>query len=176
MKILKVIGIALGTIIALFLLVAAFLPSTYKVERTTEFKLPVDSVYDYVADLNNFAKWNAWSLMEPDKIKISVTGNGKDVGSAYAWEGEKTGQGKMTTTAVDQGKYLEYKMNFYKPMEGEAKTYWNFQSSATGTKATWVNEGPLSYPIGRYFGLGMDKMLGDSFEKSFANLKAQIEK
>jgi hypothetical protein len=53
MKALKIIGMVIGGLIALFLVVAAVLPSSYSVERTIEINEPAEVVYALVANLPN---------------------------------------------------------------------------------------------------------------------------
>ena len=55
MKILKNLLIIIVAIIALLLIVAVFLPSEYRVERSVEINKPAEEVYNYVADFNNFS-------------------------------------------------------------------------------------------------------------------------
>ncbi len=82
MKVLKILLIAIGALAALFLLVAAFLPSSYTVERAIEINKPPEVVFEQVADLNNYLKWNPWSKMEPT-AKNAITGAQKQAGASW---------------------------------------------------------------------------------------------
>lgn len=58
---------------------------------------------------------------------------------------------------------------------GRFFTIRSLEPIAGGTRITWRNEGNLPYPIGRYFGLGVEGMLGPQCEKGLANLKRVCE-
>lgn len=54
MKILKIALLIIVAIIVLFLIVAAFMPSKYIVERSIDINKPIDLVFEHVVDLNHF--------------------------------------------------------------------------------------------------------------------------
>jgi hypothetical protein len=174
MKILKTIGIALVSIIGLALIIAFFLPSEFTVSRSTVINTSADSVYAYVADFNQFQKWSPWVEQEPNAV-ITLSGDASTIGSNYAWNGTITGSGSMSITALDAGKSIEQSLVFTAPFPSTSTIKWTFETSEQGTKATWSNTGKLDYPIARFFGLGMDKMLGPDFEKGLSNLKKNLE-
>jgi uncharacterized protein YndB with AHSA1/START domain len=176
MKILKIIGIALLSIVGLVLIIAAFLPSEFTVTRSVEIIKPVDSVYAVVADFGQFPKWNPWAEKEKAALPFTVTGMAGTVGNAYAWVGTETGVGSMTITAVEPGKSITQDLVFTAPFQSASVVTWTFESSANGTKATWSNNGKSLYPMGRIFGVMMDKMIGPDFEKGLSNLKTLMEK
>lgn len=171
---LKKILIGLGTLIALFLIVALFLPKTVTVSRSIVINKPAQEIYDKVADFNYYTKWNTWSQMEPT-AKNTMSGTPKESGHSWTWEGDKVGAGSLVIEKVDPGKAIESRLTFLKPMEAVAKDLWTFAEAEGGTKVTWTYEGEMDYPIGRYFGLGMDGMLGPDFEKGLANIKKLCE-
>lgn len=174
MKILKIIGITMASIIGLFLIVAFFLPSEFTISRSIEISKPADSVYVEVADFNRFVTWNPWKLMDPNSV-ITINGEPATIGSIYTWNGTITGNGSMANTALVSGQSIEQDLVFLSPFESKSTVYWTFEPTASGTKATWSNKGKLDYPVARYFGLGMDKMLGGDFEKGLSNLKKKME-
>ncbi len=174
MKILRKISLAIVAIIVLFFVVAIFLPSEYKVERSIEINLPADSIYNYVADFNNFQAWNPWTPLEPGH-KYEVTGDSASVGQRYFWEGKTIGSGQMTFTELKPYSYIKSDIEFLKPNSGKGIVEWNFEQQGNSTKVTWGIIGEAGYPIGRYFGLMMDGFLGKSFEDGMKNLKKNCE-
>ncbi len=174
MKILKIIGISLGALVGIILLVAAFLPSEYNVSRSIEISKSADSVYAVVSDFSVFTRWSPWSEKEPN-IKVTITGEKGTVGSSYAWVGTATGQGRLTISSLELGSYINQNLVFLTPFESKSEVSWTFEPSLNGTKTTWSNKGHLDYPLGRFFGLGMEKMLGPDYEHGLANLKKYIE-
>ncbi len=175
MNVLKKILIGLGALIALFLVVGIFLPSSYRVERAIEINKAPEVVFTQVSDFNNWLKWNPWSEMEPT-AKNTITGEARQAGSSWAWEGKVVGAGSMTFEKIEPNQRIESKLVFTAPQQAQAQDSWTFAPTAVGTNVIWHNEGGLDYPLGRYFGLMMDgSILGPQFEKGLANLKRVCE-
>ena len=174
MKILKGIFYVILAIVALVFLIALFLPSQYRVERSAEINQPVEMVYGYVADFNNFFDWNPWTPLEPNH-QYEVIGDSGKVGQKYSWQGEIIGTGSMMFTEFDPYKLIKSDIEFFTPQEGVAIVEWNFDTTGSGTKVTWSITGESDYPLGRYFGLMMDGFLGPSFEDGMKNLKIKCE-
>ncbi len=169
----KLLYLLLG-IIALILIVAAFLPASYTVERSVEIAKPPEVVYPLVADYNNWLKWSPWPKMDPE-AKQTVTGTPAAAGHSWSWEGEKSGVGSMTLAQVEENRSVQSKLVFKKPMNSEADDYILLEPTPTGTKVTWRNTGNLPYPVGRFFGLGVEGMLGPQFEEGLAGVKSIAE-
>jgi len=174
MKILKNISLVIVAIVILFLVVAIFLPSHYKVEKSTVINKPDTLVYNYVADFNNFHTWNPWTPLEPDH-KVEVMGDSATVGQKYYWEGKTIGSGQMTFTELQPYSYIESDIEFLKPNSGKGIVEWNFEPQGNSTKVSWSIKGEAGYPVGRYFGLMMDSFLGKNFEDGMKKLKEKCE-
>lgn len=174
MKVLKRISLIILAIIALFLIVAVFLPSEYVVKRGIEINKPVDQVYGYVADFNNFQAWNPWTPLEPGH-KFVVLGDSATVGQKYSWDGKMIGSGEMVFTEFKQNETIRSDISFLSPQQGNGVVEWTFEGDSNMTKVNWSLIGEAGYPIGRYFGLMMDSMLGSNFEEGMSNLKTQLE-
>jgi surface antigen len=174
MKILKKVLIILGSVVGLVLIIALFLPSKMKVERSIEIARPVEEVYPMVADFNNFAKWNSWSQMEPD-AQTNISGTPMQPGHTWSWKGNKTGTGIMKIESAKANESLDVSLNFKEPMESTAMSYYKFEPAPSGTKVTWGFEGEAKYPHGRIFGLFIDQQLGSQFEQGLESLKKMAE-
>ncbi len=81
----------------------------------------------------------------------------------------------MTLESVEENRSVRAKLAFKKPMESEADDSILLQPTPTETKVTWRNSGNLPYPIGRFFGLGIEGMLGPQFEEGLAGVKSIAE-
>ncbi len=174
MSILKKISYVVLAIIALFFIVALFLPSEYVVERGIEIDKPIENVYGYVADFNNFHAWNPWTPMEPGH-KFEVTGDSATVGQKYYWIGEIIGSGEMVFTELKENQSIKSSIAFLSPEQGAGIVDFTFEGDMNKTKVTWKLTGDAGYPIGRYFGLIMDSMLGKDFEVGMEKLKEKCE-
>lgn len=174
MKILKIILWVVLGIIGVFLLVAVFLPSEYSVERSITIEKPAELVFSRVADFNYYNKWNPWSRTDPG-IKTAVSGEPAKPGSKWEWDGELVGKGSMEILSLVEGKSILSKLTFFEPQQGEASDKWTFKPEGNGTEATWQLTGKAEYPVGRYFGLMMDNLLGNDFENGLKSLKELCE-
>jgi hypothetical protein len=174
MKALKATLYIIIGIVTLFLIIALFLPSHSRVERTIVINQSAPVLFNYVLDFNNYKKWNPWSRMDPD-AKGELSGEPGSIGQKWSWDGEIVGKGSMTMVEIIPNKMIKSKLEFKEPFEAWSWDLWSFQPVRGGTKITWANEADLDYPVGRYFGLFYDGMMGPDFEKGLKNLKEFTE-
>lgn len=174
MKVFKKILIGLLVLVGVLLIVSFLLPSSYKVERSTEINAPASVVFNQVNTLKNWENWSPWRDIDPTMVTTyNETASGE--GAKAMWTGDKSGTGEQTITASEPARHLQMKLVFKEPNKMESDEHWMFEEKDGKTKVSWVMEGKLDWPIGRFFGLFMDKMLGKDFEKGLAKLKEVSE-
>ena len=173
MKVLKIILGIVVVLVALFLIVALFLPAEVTVERTAIIEAPDSVIFDYITDFNNRTDWDPWFEMEPE-AKVILTEVTKGVGAGYAWEGEIIGSGDMVINEVEENKSIKSTIKFYSPQTSEGKVLWLLEPVEEGTKLTWSFSSEMGYPLERYFGLMMDGMLGPQLEKGLENVDHEV--
>lgn len=170
---LKKILVGLGVVVVLLALLPLVLPKHIQVSRTVEINRPAAEIHAYMADFNHFMKWSPFAEMDPTS-KGQVTGSG--VGSSFSWQGEKTGDGKMTIKALEAGRRIALDLEFLTPQPALATSDWITEAvDVRKTKVTWTLEEDLPYSA-RYFGLFMDGMMGGMFTKGLENVKRELEK
>ncbi len=174
MKLAKNILIIIGGIILALVLIAFFLPSSYHVERTTEINQSVDKVYEQVIDFRKYQLWNPWSETDP-QAKNEITGEAGTQGSQWRWDGKIVGKGSLTLVEYSTNDFIRNRLVFEYPNQMESSDLWLFEEKDGKTIVRWVNSGELNFPIGRLFGLFLDNMLGDDFERGLSNLKKRCE-
>jgi hypothetical protein len=174
MKLLKNFILALALISIIALVGIYFLPNHYSVSNSIEINKPVEVVYVQVADFN---KWNAWSpwYEQEKEAAITVENTPAATGHKMNWIGKKLGEGSMTIASATSNAGFETNDDFIKPFKATAKDRFTFEATATGTKVTWTTEGGLAYPMGRLFGLAVDKMVGSTEKHGLDNLKKICE-
>ena len=156
------------------LLISAFMPSRYLVEKTIIVSKPVADVMDKVANLNNYAQWNPWQQADPLATK-NVSGQPKTVGHTYSWQGKKIGVGNLKISRIDH-KHIHFNLEFLKPWKSHAKDNWLFEDwGMEETKVTWQNSGELPWPMARLMGPIINKNLNHQFETGLKNLKKMCE-
>lgn len=174
-KALKVLAVLAVVIVVLFFGVAAVLPGSYTVERSIEIESPPALVFTQVTDYNTWLEWSPWPKMDP-AARQTVTGDPGTVGMTWAWTGEELGVGEMRIEALETNRRLHSKLEFKATMQGLADDYVELEPLPDGgTRVTWRNTGDLPYPLGRYFGLGVEGMLGPQYEEGLQSLKRLCE-
>ncbi len=172
MRILKLILFALLGIIALALIVAAFLPKDYKEEGSIVINKPKQEVFDYMRHIKNMDNYGVWNLSDPNMEKW-YEGTDGTVGFKYSWNGKKAGKGTQTIKKIEDGR-VETELNFG---FGEPATSHMIieEIAATQTKVTWGISGHSGWPRNL-----MTCMFSGTMNKAFndglTNLKNVLEK
>lgn len=171
----KKITIIIIAFIAVILLIPVFLKSAFLIERSVVIAKPATKVYQVVSDYQTWKNWSVWAIKDPAQ-SISISGNPGEVGHAQAWEGKINGKGKQTISSLVKDKEIVFDLEFLDPNPMKSIAKFSFETVEGGTKVIWSNSGELEYPVGRYFGLFLDGMIGPDFEEGLRNLKLYIEK
>ncbi len=179
MNILKKILLGVGGLIALLLIVAAFLPKDYTVEREVTINKPKQQVFDYVKVLRNQKSFSTWESMDPN-MKQSYTGNDGEVGSTSAWDGnpENVGKGKQTIKKITDGERVDIELAFEVPYPSVSDCYFTTKAiDSTQTKLLWGMKGSMPYPSNMMqLVMDMEKMIGTEYQNSLITLKGILEK
>jgi hypothetical protein len=172
MKILKYLFLLfLLSLVALSIFVATQ-KGDYTVERSKVINSSKSAVYNYVNDYKNWEDFGSWIAQDPD-MKINYSQNTIGKGASYSWEG-KEGSGNMKTIFVKENDSIAQKMNY----EGTASNvFWSFKDTVGGTKVTWKTTGKMSFIFKIYtaFNGGVNRVIGDMYEKSLANLDKTLD-
>lgn len=174
MKTIKVILITLVALAAIAATVGFLSPSQVHVERSLTINAPSEIVHGQINNLKNWTKWSPWYRMDT-AMQIEYNHIASGAGAGYKWNSKdkNVGTGDMTITASTPDS-ISTAMNFME--NGVATGNFLFSKSDSGTKVIWTMDSDMGMnPIGRIFGLFMDKMLGPDFEKGLANLKEVAE-
>ncbi len=174
MKTLLRIGLGLVVLVLALVAVAFLLPRTYRVERSTVINASPAVVFAQFGDLRAWKNWGAWQERDPG-MKMTFSEKTTGVGAWSAWESKSEGNGKMTFTAVEPAKSVTYRLEFPDMGMGSEGSM-ALQPADKGVKVIWVDAGDLGMnPMGRWFGLFVDRMIGPDFEKGLSNLKRLAE-
>jgi effector-binding domain-containing protein len=174
-KILKVLGLVILAIILLILIVPIFVSKNYTVEESIVINAPKNMVYEYISNLNNFNEWSPWSEVDPN-MEITISGDGKSVGSQYQWEGNKdAGKGGMKIIEKDRDR-VDIELTFIEPWESESFTQYRFEETENGTKVIWYMEGRMPYPMNIFNLFSMMKnAIGTEYQKGLNAVKEILE-
>lgn len=180
MKILKRILIGIVVFIALLLIIALFIPTTYTVSESIVINKPKQQVYDYAKLVRNQEKYSVWILKDPN-IDMSYTGTDGTVGFVSAWNskddgiGEDMGEGSQTITAMTDER-IDMDIKFIRPFESQQKAAMLITSETpTTTKVTSEFYGSDPYPMNLMSFIGKS-IIRDAEQQNLKNLKEILEK
>lgn len=173
MKTLRIVTLVLLILVAAFLLIAAFLPKRMVVEESVVMNAPAKVVFQ---EVNNYSNWAWWSpFAENDTTMVTtVEGPKSGVGAVMKWKGKDNGSQTILESTPDT-----YIKNELKLMEGDkdvAYSEWKFEPVGNGTRVSWnLIMDPLKYPVERFMGLIMPKVMRPIFQQGLVNLKNVCE-
>jgi hypothetical protein len=174
-RILRWLGLIIVGVIAVAIVVAFILPRHAIVTRSVEIAAPPSDVFPLVGDLRRFNEWSPWADIDPETV-YTFTGPIDGVGQTLNWESDdkRVGTGSMSIAAIEPDSRVDMAIVFVG--QGSALASVVLEPAEAGTKVTWGLDTDLGFnPIGRYFGMMMDGMVGPDYEKGLARLKAVAE-
>jgi hypothetical protein len=172
----KRILISLVAILAVFLVIAAFQPSGYRVARSILITAPAATVFAQVNDFHRWTAWSPWEKMDPT-MKRTYEGPAAGNGAVYGWVGNSSvGEGRATIVESRPNEFIRIKLDFLKPFASTSITEYTFRPQGNQTEVTWSMAGSKNFAMKAIcLVVSMDKMLGGDFEKGLADLKTVSE-
>ncbi len=172
----KKVLIVILAIVAVVLIASVFLPSEVSVERSATINASAGKIFNEVNSLQKWAPWSPWAKIDPDGTEWEYSGPEVGVGNKVAWKSdhEKVGAGTQEIVSSEYPTAINTHMEFEGQGGGEGN--WKFEEVDGATKVTWsMSTNVGSNPIGKFFGLMMDGMVGPQFEQGLADLKSHVE-
>ena len=176
MRLIKKLFTFLALLVLVLVLISFFLPQKQHVERQINITASPDNIYPHLANPRLFSQWSPWSALDP-MMKVEFTGPASGKGAGMSWQSDQpsVGSGTWLITEAIPNKSLRVAMDFGD--QGGATSFFNVVPMDNQTTVIWGFDNDAGYnPIMRWFGLLMDKMVGDEYAKGLANLKQKIEK
>jgi hypothetical protein len=109
-------------------------------------------------------------------MKYVYEGSATGKGSVQHFTSENSGEGRIEIVESVPNEKIVMEMDFKMGDEKLPRATYLFAPTGDGkTKVTWLMDGETSMrPIGNYFGLVMDSMLGADFERGLENLDKAV--
>lgn len=176
MKILKSILKIIAALLVVLLIASAFMPSSYKVERSITVNAPVEKVFAEANDFANMDHWSPWKDYDPH-MKKNIEGVVGAPGYKLSWssENENVGHGSLTRVTTETNKVITNDLAF-EDFNMKSKDNWLFEETQDGVKITWGNSGEIGYlwriPMKM---MNMEKMMAPDFEKGLSRIKEYCE-
>ena len=83
-----------------FLLVSAFLPSDYEIERELVIAAEPSELFEAVADLRSWPDWSAWRRDADPEAEWTIEGE-PGPGQVMQWSGPELGAGRLEWVAAE---------------------------------------------------------------------------
>jgi Polyketide cyclase / dehydrase and lipid transport len=173
---LNVILFLIPLAIIVLLVFAARQPADFKITRTGRISANASAIFPHVNTLQLWNAWSPWAKLDPN-AKNSFAGPSEGVDAKMSWAGNnKVGVGSMTIMESRPDEYIQFKLEFQKPMQATNIAEFTFKPEGEQTNVTWTMTGTNNF-MGKVMSLVMncDKMIGGQFEKGLADLKAVVE-
>lgn len=162
---------SLGGAAALVAAVPMLLPASAVIERRAVVAAEPAAIYPLIASNAGFQRFNPFRDADPD-LAITLSGPATGIGSAFAFKG-KDGAGTQTIVAVEENRSVTNQIDM--GAMGKPTLTFTLAPVAGGTEVTWRMESQFgANPIGRVFGLFMDKLLGPVAERGLSNLSRVV--
>lgn len=163
-------------VVVVILALAAFRPTTMRIERAIEIQAPADRIFPWLVDFRRWTSWSPWENLDPN-LRRTYGGAETGVGANYAWVGDKrVGEGRMEILESTPSSRVKIALQFIKPFPANNTVELTLTPGASGTRVSWVMNGASPFMM-RLFGLfmNMDAMIGKDFEKGLAAIKRVAE-
>lgn len=175
MAVLQKLLIAVALLLVVLAGIGMLLPRQVHVERQITIDAPRATVFALVDGFKRFNEWSPWAALDPN-TKYGFEGPESGVGAKQSWSGDpkKVGSGTQEVVEVKPNELVVSRLDF--TGQGPAVARMALSTAANGTQVTWSLDTDMGAgPVGRYFGLVMDRMVGPDFARGLANLKKLAE-
>lgn len=180
MKILKIIGIGLLSLILIAVIAVSVMSPTAHMERSIVVNAPPASVFKQLSSFEEFNKWSPWAKMDPE-VKHTLEGPATGVGAKMNWDGPKTGKGSQWTVEYEENKRVKNAMAF-EGMKGQIFAEFVLEEIPEGTKVTWIYDSDVTgtgfgnASMTKFFNAFMlEGMMGDQFNQGLNDMKQMVE-
>lgn len=171
MKTLVRIIAVIVAIVVVLLLAGFLLPAKVHVERSIVIRTPARVPFGLINDLPEWKKWSPWHQIDPaTRWEFSEPAAG--TGSWFTWKSnhDQVGNGRLTIMQSDPHTFIRTKLEF-DDWDASYADY-IFKEENGSTTLTWTMDSDMgNNPVGRWFGLFMDRMIGKDYEAGLAKLR-----
>lgn len=159
--------LSIGVLAVIAIIACYALPSSKTVSRSAIIKANAVEIYQLIVSTEGFQRFNPYCDTDPD-LKIVAYGPASGVGAGFSFDG-KDGKGSQTVIAIEPDRQVQMEIDLG-PMGKPVQTF-SLNQHSDGTEVVWSTRSEFGMnPVGRVFGLFLDKMLGHTYERGLNNL------
>lgn len=175
MKFLKRLILLLLLLVLALIGIGYVLPDSAHVERTIRIGAPPQQVFPYVNNFHKFNEWSPWARKDPD-MQYTFAGPDSGVGARLAWQSTNPDLGSGSNLIVQSKPPHRVATRLDFGAQGTATAYFDIEPAGSGSRVTWGFDTQFGNNlIMRYFGLLMDRWVGDDYQQGLRNLKTIVE-
>lgn len=166
--------ISLLIVLALFVVIALFLPDRRVVEHSVETNRSMTTVNDLLAGFTRFNDWNMLTRFDP-KARIDISGEEHGVGARleYASDIGVVGNGSWELVEFEPGERIVYQIE-NKARGSQKRMSFRFERTGQRNQNVKITQRySVEYGwdlIGRYAGLYVNRNVGDGMKKGLERL------
>lgn len=161
---------ALAVLLLAGAVLAFLLPEHRVVSRSRDIELPIERIWPLLAQTRRWVEWSPWFAKDPG-MKLSYSGPDSGPGAAWHWESSTQGKGNMQFERVEPRRLIAYRLTFDDMASTAVGELRLVPISAAVTRVEWTFETHLGHnPLLRWFGIGLDTMVGKDFDAGLARL------
>lgn len=171
---LKRILVTFVAVLIVLAVIGMLLPRNIRVQRSATIARPASLIYATVDSFQLFSRWSPWQNLDPN-MRQTTEGARDGVGAKLIWSGnDKVGSGTQLITASTPDRSVASDIDFGKM--GVAKSTIDLVPQGSSTRVAWTLDIDMGAgPVGHYFGLVMERMIGKDYEKGLSKLKTLVE-
>lgn len=176
MKLLKILGIGLVLLIAVYVVLCVVGPKSMNTERSVTVNASAEEVFALVSDYNQWGKWSPWQKNDPN-MKPEVVGNPGTIGHKMSWKSDSQGSGEQSISDIVPNQKVTSALKF-DGWDGVSYATFNITPEGAGTKVTWDMKGDdVAFMFrGLMLVMGGADMIGKDYENGLASIKEICEK
>ena len=172
----KKIILFLLALVAILLIVAAFLPKEFELKAETTINAPQIHVWNYVKFLANQENYSVRVMADP-QVKLTYSGTDGTIGFRQARDSQMSnvGAGEQEIIAMQEWLSYDVEIRFVRPMQATSYARTTLESlDAKQTKVTNIFRGTNPRPMNLVSMLFIGQVRRD-MQQTMDNLKALLE-
>ena len=170
----KIALIVVVVLVGGLLAVASTRPDSFRYERSEKMHAAPAAVFERIHDFHRWTEWSPYERMDPE-MKRTYSGADSGVGASYAWDGTKSGAGRMEIIEESPSSIVRIRLDFEKPMKATNLAEFTIVPEGDDLRVTWAMTGQNDL-LSKVFGMfvDVDAMIGKDFEDGLRNLKVAV--
>jgi uncharacterized protein YndB with AHSA1/START domain len=166
----------LAVLLGALMLYVSTKPDACRFSRSIHVLAPPEKIFPLIDDPRAMNEWNPFVKADPN-IKISYSGPPNGVGAANDFDGDSrvgAGRAEIIESASPSKVVLALRMD--RPMKCQNRVEFTIAPRENGSDVTWEMSGTHPF-VGKLFSVfvNTEKMVGGTFERGLADLKAKAE-